>query len=451
MSHPSPFDHLKSYPLLDALRGRRSRRFGLGMKMEHGPFAYTSQHPPLPLSEDEEAALAFAAAGITGYALRDLAYGPGQGGTMMAGAVSRTISSGDAINAVPLFVINDEATFLIKRPQDFSPAEIPDLLDLAQRGQLTELYRRMRIKIKDGRAAPPLDPPINFSLNRWSLYAKGGTYFLPVNDLTYFYINGLLEMLDEGMELFVVDERNNFQPAGLRQFGRSQGGHLVDDMTAGRTVPISAVEMTVLEMVTIEQGMMLQNLGLMAQALGLGAWPNFARHESGWFEALGFKMGTMPGTQYLGANPILTAILNALGRNPATPYPLGLEQGGQPLLKPYCPPYYPSMRAAVQAVMEAKFGAQGIFRGRADAGSWRDAESIRQGVQPLKPEVVEAVICYCEYIYNRYGKFPAYVAPFRSVLGYQVTHVDVDFYDKFYRPEALTEAQRDHLTRWHGA
>src|SRR6266436_5508522 len=73
------------YPLLDALRGRRSRRFGRGMRMDHGPLAFASSHPPLPLGEEEEALLAYAACGITGYALADLEYARGRGGTMLAG------------------------------------------------------------------------------------------------------------------------------------------------------------------------------------------------------------------------------------------------------------------------------------------------------------------------------------------------------------------------------
>jgi hypothetical protein len=449
MNQNGASSNLNGYSLLDALLGRRSRRFGLGMSIPHGPLAYKSQHEPVPLTEAEEAALVFAATGITGYSLRDLSYGSAQGGTMIAGSVSRTISSADSINTVPLFVTNDEATYLIKRPQDFMPAEIPELLEMARKGALVELYRRMRVKIKDGRAAPPLDPPINFIVNHWSLYARGGTYFLPINDLTYFYINGLMEMLEVGMELFVVDERANFQPAGLARFGRSKGGRLYDRPEEGRTVPISAVEFTVAEMVTIEQGMMLQNLGLMAQALGLGAWPNFARHESGWFEALGFTMGHMPGSRYLGANPLITAALGLLKRDPDTPYPLGLERDGDVLIKPFCPPYYPSMRAAVEAVVEIKFGKQGVFRGQAKYSTWRDPGRVEKEVARVDDSVIEATIAYCEYIYNRYGRFPAYIAPFRSVLGYQVTHVDTDFYDKFYQPEALTSTQREHMARWH--
>jgi len=38
-----------SYPLLEALYGRRSRRFGLGFEMPEGPFRYKSAHTPVPL------------------------------------------------------------------------------------------------------------------------------------------------------------------------------------------------------------------------------------------------------------------------------------------------------------------------------------------------------------------------------------------------------------------
>ena len=147
VGEPGVDERLARYPLLDALRDRRSRRFGMGMKIESGPFAYESQHEPLPLTEAEEAALAFAACGVTGYALADLSYGRGQGGGMLAGLLGRAVASPDAINTVSVFVTNDEATYLLKMPQDFSPDEISTLVELARRGELVELYRKARIKI----------------------------------------------------------------------------------------------------------------------------------------------------------------------------------------------------------------------------------------------------------------------------------------------------------------
>ncbi|MBI2876048.1 MAG: hypothetical protein HYY20_04130 [Candidatus Tectomicrobia bacterium] len=428
--------------MLDALRGRRSRRFGIGMKMEDGPLAYQSRHAPVPLSEDEEALLAFAACGITGYALADLSLGQGQGGNILGGLVGRTVSSGDAIQSVALILTNDEATYLLKRPQDFAPSEIPELLQLAEKGAFTELYRRSRVKIQAGRAVPPLEPMFNIAVNQWSLHAAGTTYFIPINELTFIYINGMLEVFNETSGLFILDERAGFQPAGLEQFACSQGGHLMDDPHAGRVSTIQRIELLVSEVVTIEQGMMLQNLGLMAQAMGLGGFPNYAEHDFIWFQTLGFRMETMPASRYLGAPA-------APADDPLVPYPVGLERDGDVLLKPYCPPYYPSMEAAVRAVAEAKLGAQGVFRGGASHSAWRDASAVSAGIPNISQAAIEATIAYCTYIYERYGRFPAYLPPFRTAIGFQATHLDLEFYDRYYRPEALTDTQHQHFARWH--
>src|SRR5687768_2418113 len=101
---------LRTVGLLDSLRNRRSRRFCAGMNNPAGPLQFQSRFAPCPLSESEEAALAFAATGITGPVLGDLCYAPGQGGSIMAGLVGRTIASGDGIQAVSLAVINDRET-----------------------------------------------------------------------------------------------------------------------------------------------------------------------------------------------------------------------------------------------------------------------------------------------------------------------------------------------------
>ena len=110
--------------LIKILKGRRSRRFGLGMEMESGPMAYKSRHDGLPLTEEEEALLAYAACGITGHALGDLVYDRGQGGTILAGLSGRTIPSGDAIQTCSLIVMNSEGAYYIKRPQDVAPAQV---------------------------------------------------------------------------------------------------------------------------------------------------------------------------------------------------------------------------------------------------------------------------------------------------------------------------------------
>src|SRR5437867_2331310 len=150
-----PMQTLANYPLLTALRERRSRRFGLGMKMPGGPLAFESRHARSRLSEDEEAAMAFAACGITGHALADLCYAPGGGGSIMGGLVARTIASGDGLQTVALVITNDQETWLVRRPRELPAEDISQLIDLGRKDQFTEYYRRCRVKIKDGRAKTP--------------------------------------------------------------------------------------------------------------------------------------------------------------------------------------------------------------------------------------------------------------------------------------------------------
>ena len=410
--------------------------------MPGGPLAFKSRHPPRPLTEAEEAALVFAACGITGHALADLCYTKDGGGSIMAGIVARTIASGDGLQTVSLVVTNDEATWLIRKPRELPAGEIANLIELGKRGEFTEIYRRCRVKIKDGRARTPTDPLFNINANRWSAHAPGTSYFLPINDLTFMYVNGLLEILNEHTGAFVLDERNHFLPAGLAKFARNRGGHLECDPAKGRVATVRQVEQFVTEFVTVEQGMMLQNLGLMAEALGLGGFPNFANHEFAWFQALGFQMQTMPVNRYVGAGWLPSLMMKLLRQNPAIPYPVGLERDGEILLKPFCPPHYPSMADAVRAVVEIKCGKSGIFTEAGSGSAWTKQGEIAKQIQPVSEAAIEATIAHCEYLWQRYGRFPVHMPPYRTVLGFQACHVDAEFYDQFYKPGAMSETVR---------
>jgi hypothetical protein len=229
MKDPRP--GLRSYPLFDALRFRRSRRFGLGMHLEYGPMSHQSAHAPMPLSE-EEAYLAFAGCGITGRAMMELEYSQGRGGSMIGGYLART-----------------------KTP-----------------------HAHCRV--------PPQ------------------------------------------------------------------------------------------------------------------------------------------------------------GRNPPVPFAIGLEKDAKPLLEPYCPPYYPSMKDAVMAFLERKFGSQGLFREGIKQSQYKDPATLGSAAKPQRPHAIEATIAYCEYVQETCGRFPGCTAPFRTSVGFQSVHLDLEFYEKFYRPEAVSELEK---------
>lgn len=434
-------EKLRTYPFLNALLERRSRRFGKGLE-QRGPMAFASGQKGEPLTEEEEALMVFAACGVTGYALGDLEYGKGGGGNIMVSTVGRTIPSGDAMHTVALLVTNDQATYFIRRPQDFAPTEIPGLVELARQGQFVELYRKMRVKLRDGRVSPSKEPLHNLAVNQWSLYDPNGTYFVPICEFSQLLINGILEIFSPSVGAFILDERAGYKPAGLAKFTKAKGGHLSDDPKTGRVFTIESLEGLVAEAVTVEQGMMLQNLALMAQSLGLGGFPNWAAHPYGWVEAAGFRMTTMPSSKYLGMNPVLSAAAKALGKVSDVPLVQGLEKDGEVLLKPFCPPYYPSMGEAVQAAVDTKFGPDGMFRGRAQNSARLNWMGIQEGVEEFAPEQIEAAKVYCSYVHGRYGRFPAYTPPIRTLIGFQSSRLDLEFYDKYYKPEAISGQHR---------
>ncbi len=444
---------LIDYPLLEAITNRRSRRFAKGMTMNGGPLSYSSGESPEPLSIEEEAALSFAACGITGPTMAELPYGSGNeheagSGNIIINLVGRTVPSGDAAHTTSLFVMNDGGAWMLRRPQDHLRGEIPTLARMAREGRLVELYERSRIKISDSRPNPPREQPFVLPFNKWSANVAGATYFLPVAELSGFYMNVLLTAFSEEFRYFIVDERNGFKSAGIGKFARSKGGSLVDDPEEGRVAPIAVIETWLYEFAAIEQGGMLQNLALMGEALGLGGFPHFAAHPFAWFTALKFRVEDIPLSKTIGAGRVMKPVLKALGKDLPVPTAIGFERGGEVLIKPYCPPYYRDMEEAVLAFVDYKYASgSGTLRDGGEHTSWKDGANIQSGIPRYSDAAISATIAYCEYVYGRYGRFPAASGPFRTVLAHQAHRLDTGFYERFYKPETFSETSRNNGSR----
>ena len=431
-------EHLWRYPLMDAIFYRRSRRFSLGMKLEGGPLAYESTFHPQPLSPLEEAILAFAAAGISGFCLGELPYASGDssksgGGNIMVGLIGRSIASADAVHGTVLLTLNDEGSYLIKTPQGMSETELSELIHLARNRQVETVFQRMRVRLHDHRVEIPRKVPHMPPFNKWSTNVPGSTYFLPIADLTALYINLLLACFSEEMGYFILDERNAWKPAGIGRFGRSKGMHLHDDPDDGRLITVQHLETLLIECLLAEQAFMAHNLYLLEQAMGLGGFTHFAGQDLSWFQALGFRMGKQPLTKMMGAGKVMTAFLNLFGKNRQFPIPLGLELEREILLKPYCPPYFASMKKAVSAFIDIKFSAEhGTLKGSFSGSAWKQPETVKAGIPAYSEAAIAATIAYCQYIHEKYGRFPAYFGPYRITLAHQAHHLDLEFYDRFF-------------------
>lgn len=435
-----PLDRrVADYPLVTALLERRSRRFAAGATLD-APLAFTSRRQPRPLTLEQEATLAFAACGVTGPVIGDLAYR--HDGNILVNFTGRTVASGDAIFPVAVFVTNDTGTWMLRRPQDLSADETRELVALARERRLAEAYLRLRIQTSTHRTMAPRRLPYVAPFNDWDEGIAGSTHFLPVVDLTPLYINVLLTALGPGMGLYIVDDRHGYRAAGLKRFTKSQGGQLHDNPKDGLFDSVTFLESDIYSLAMVEVGGILQNLALAAQALGLGGFPHEIAHPQ-WLQALGFDVVQVPFSKVIAAGWLKRTVIRLLGKDMPLPTAVGLKVDDISIFTPYCPPHYPSMREAVLAFVAHKFRAgTGTMRDGGAGTAWSKPADVQAGIPGYSDTAIDATIAYCEYVAGRYGRFPSMTGPIVSLTGYQAHHLDPDFYGAYYRPEALSETQR---------
>jgi hypothetical protein len=107
---------MMSFGLVDALLGRRSRRFFRGAEIPDGVFAYRSRHEPVPLSELEKLLVVAACGGDTSWhhmIYRAALYAPYL--SNYAGAASgRTFPSGAGFHTSKTFFTDDEGVYVLQ-------------------------------------------------------------------------------------------------------------------------------------------------------------------------------------------------------------------------------------------------------------------------------------------------------------------------------------------------
>jgi hypothetical protein len=128
----------------------------------------------------------------------------------------------------------------------------------------------------------------------------------------------------------------------------------------------------------------------------------------------------------------------------STPNPTGLEG----VFEAFCPPHHRTMADAVEAFAQRKFGPGGPYH-RDTAGAWSDSPGVRGSAQVHSPEFKACVSLQAQYLYDTFGKFPATV-PSLMILNYvQALHLDLEFYDRFFRPGAYLGTHAEHQRVWH--
>jgi hypothetical protein len=414
---------LAAFPLMEALFGRRSRRFALGDEIPDGPLAYRSRHQPIPLDDLERMLVLSAIGGTTGWhysITRHARYAPHMS-NYAAAAAGRTFPSAAGFHTAELFFTDDSGVYF------FPTRDAGALVDPAAEQVTPELMvqrHRGRVrKLADGRLYLPAEEPDLEGHNTWCVNVPGSLLVIPVADIAQHLLAILCFFGQNGYAVY--DDVNGRQIPGLEQF---RG--LVD---VEQPFPLTFAEQYALTEATAELACACYAGVLLLQAMGLGGWMFDGIDRFSMLGASGHPEVPGLGFRY------------DTDEQWSTPNPTG-RQG---VFEAFCPPHYPDMAAAVEAFAERKFGPGGPFHPQTP-GAWTDSPGVRGSAQVHDQAFRACVALQAQYVFDTFGKFPGTV-PTVFIMNYvQAHHLDLEFYDRFFKPGAYLATHAEHMARWHG-
>ena len=407
---------LFQYPLLKAMAHRRTRRFPLGCEMAEGTLAYASKNPPVPLNNIETAFLCWAGAGITGIIAGDMPTDDVQG-SMFTSWVGRTTPYACNVHNMKLFFTNDEGLFIYDPKGASKPVEIETEDDWEK---IETYFKNDTVKISDGRFH--MVPEALVRAVHWNTNKPGTTIFMPMLEISEEYLDAMIAVFSgEGYKVF--DDIKGQCPAGIKKW--------IDNGTLkGPDVPISTMEYTIFLGNLAPAFHAIQNIQLVAEAIGLGSVVMTGYIGIVVLQSLGFR--------YNMAKEGSGALLNL--------NPTGLDG----IFESYQPPYYKTMDDAVDAFIEKKFGSGGTFaRDCRGETPFKDWNKVQPGYQVPSKEVIQITKDYCNYIFNTFGRFPATFDTIIMPEWIQVHHLEEEFYDKYGLDKLVNETHRRHMELWH--
>jgi hypothetical protein len=413
---------LAQFPLLEALYGRRARRISLGSAIPDGPLAYESPHEPVPLTELERMVVLTSMAGTTGwhYSITRNARYAGHMANYAAGAAGRTFPSAAGFHTSELFFTDDSGTYM------FPTRDAGALIDPADEDVTVELmlerHASLLVKLDDTRIEFPREEPYYEGHNTWCVNVPGSLLAFPVGDLAQHSIAGIMFLTQNGYCL--GDDVNGRPIPGMEKF---RGLVDVDD-----TFPLTFFDQYMLAEITAELATSCYAGMLVLQAMGLGGWMFDGIDRFSMLGASGDP--DIPGLGFRHDQDERWSVPNPTGR--------------EGVFEAFCPPHYPDMHAAVDALVERKFGEGGPHNA-STPGAWTESALVRSSAQMHDERFRECVAIQAQYIYDTFGKFPATV-PSLMILNYlQAHHLDLDFYDQKLRPGSYLETHARHMDTWH--
>lgn len=417
--NPSGYQNALKFPLFSAIQGRRSRRFSLGAEIPDGPLKFKSKHSPFPLSNLEREMVLAAVAGNTGWHFMipwNEANAPDLP-RFSNSAGGRTFPSAAGWHTTDFFYTDDSGVYYLSTRDAHPPNDV-----FANQEPKVDAERSIHHQLYEGRlillpVAPHVSPH-----NRWSFNLPGSLVVFPVSDVAQYLLSLLLNYTERGIALY-DDEHNRPIPA-IEQFR-----HVVN---IDEPAPISVVEQEALTGCTAEIAMSCFCGMLALQAMGLGGW---------MFDGLN-TLSLLGGS----GDPDIPGLgfQFQVDERWSQPNPTGVPG----VFEGYCPPHFPSMRAALDSLIQRKFGEGGPYN-PGTKGPWKDNSRVRGGAKIYPPAVLECVALTAQYIFDEFGKFPGTVPTIFVRTFLQAHHLDLEFYDTLFESGAYLNTHASHFENWH--
>jgi hypothetical protein len=377
----------------------------------------------MPLTEFEKMMVVSACGGNTSWhhlIYRAAQYAPHL--SNYAGAAGgRTFPSAAGFHTSKTFFTDDEGVYVLEMRDAPAFAERADDGSLNLEAFVDNAGKNVR-KLRDGRLKFPSEVPYTEAHNTWVFNKPSTLVVIPVGDLSQHVLLNICYMLQNGLVLF--DDVNKRPIPGIDKYS--------DIVDVGNVWPITFVDQWSLSELTVELGTSCYAGVLMLQAMGLGGWMFNGVDAFSVFGASGIPEVPGLGFRY--------------DKDDRWPYanPTGL----QGVMEGYCPPHYENMRAAVEALCRRKFGPGGPFHPETP-GPWKDSAKVRSAASVHDERFKDCVALQAQYIYDTFGKFPATVPSMFLIMYLQAHHLDLDFYDKFYKPGSYLKTHARHMAQWH--
>lgn len=416
-------DAVTSFTLVEALAGRRSRRFGLGMTIPDGPLAYSSGHEPHPLGADERALLVWAATGLTGWHLGmpHTESGPPEAGCNYPSRLTgRTNPSAAGLHSSELAIIDDSGVY-ITALRTASNELLEQAAHATSLDSLVALTDSLLMKVTDNRCHLP--PAYIAAHNRWNALRPGTTLMVPIADATEQFLGFLSIISGEGAILWdALEDRPVGNTAELLRKG---------SLNPDARIPLPAFEQLVGQQATVESGIIAYNAQLMLQSMGLGGWlyggidanALLGAHQNQGVSGMGFRFKQVPHSPL--ANPV------------------GLDGYFETLSPPYCS----GAEEIVARFIERKFGSGGAYN--TSTGTYRHAGAVHSQIQRYDEATIRYFVSVVERLLETYNRVPGTLPTVHTSVYLQAQHVDIDYYEQFHDQNALLDTHREHMSIWH--